>query len=126
MLSVSCFDNEKIYNYKINKDPDTGKFFIFQGSTFDSIKELVKFYESASLKDDGICLKKGVSCDLTYNIRPRDAWKISPEDLKMPQLGEGVTPIILGRPTMGHISETIGINCSSSQETDNYTVTSHK
>ena len=125
MLSVSCFDNDKIYNYKINKDPDTGKFFIFQDSTFDSIKELVKFYESASLKDDEVCLKTGVSCDLSYNIRPRDAWKISPEDLKMQYVGDNGC-ITHGRPTKGHILETIGINCSSPQETDNYTVTPHK
>jgi len=103
LLSVSCFDNDKIYNYKINKDPDTGKFFIFQDSTFDFIKELVKFYESASLKDDEVCLKTGVSCDLSYNIRPRDAWKISPEDLKMQYLEDGVTPIILGAGAFGRV-----------------------
>ena len=112
LLSVSCFDNDKIYNYKINKDPDTGKFFIFQDSTFDSIKELVKFYESASLKDDEVCLKKGVSCDLSYNIRPRDAWKIAVEDLKMQTVEEpgvypintiGKTPILLGSGAFGRV-----------------------
>ena len=103
IFSVSCFDNDKIYNYKINKDPDTGKFFIFQDQTFNTIKELIQFYESASIKNDEICLKKGVTCDLSYNIRPRDAWKISPEDLKMQYLDDGVTPRILGSGAFGRV-----------------------
>ena len=98
IFSVSCFDNDKIYNYKINKDPDSGKYFIFQDQSFNTIKELVQFYETASIKNDEICLKKGVTCDLSYNIRPRDAWKISPEDLKMDD-----PPFILGSGAFGRV-----------------------
>lgn len=100
---VSCLNNDKIYNYKITKDPVTGQCSIFPGTYFDSIKELVEFYQSESIKDDEILLKKGVSCDLSYHIRPRDAWKIDPVDLMMQYLEDGVTPIILGQGCFGRV-----------------------
>ena len=94
IFRVLCFDNDKIYNYKINQDPDSRKFFILPETHFNTITELVQYYQSSSLKDNETILKKGVTSDLSINIRPRDAWKIVPEDLKMQYLEDGITPLI--------------------------------
>ena len=87
-FSVLCFDNDKIYDYKINQDPDSGKYFIFPETHFNTITELVHYYQSSSIKENETILKKGVICDLSVNIRSRDAWKIVPEDLKLQYLEE--------------------------------------
>ena len=45
-----------------------------------------------------------MTCDLSVNIRPRDAWKIVPEDLKMQYIDEEKKiPFILGSGCFGRV-----------------------
>ena len=54
-----------------------------------------------------------MTCDLSFNIRPRDAWKIVPEDLKEQRLPDGSCLILgsgcFGRVYAGYWKDTIEV-----------------